>query len=105
MPERESQYKKIVKYIKEEVADGHLKQGDKLPSEKVLCQRFHLSRQTIRHATGELESEGIITRVRGSGSYVGKRQLKKKLLRKRRQWMIELGLVMRQLELLMTLLV
>ncbi len=75
MPERESQYKKIVKYIKEEVADGHLKQGDKLPSEKALCQRFHLSRQTIRHATGELESEGIITRVRGSGSYVGKRQL------------------------------
>lgn len=65
------QYKKVIDYILTEINEGHLKQGDRLPSEKELSEKFSLSRQTIRHATGELEKDGIITRVRGSGSYIG----------------------------------
>lgn len=64
-------YKQVIDYILSEINSGHLKEGDRMPSEKELSDKFSLSRQTIRHATGELESSGVITRVRGSGSYIG----------------------------------
>lgn len=64
-------YRAVIDWIRKEIANGHLKNGDRLPSEKELCDQFALSRQTIRHATGELEKEGLLTRVRGSGTYVG----------------------------------
>ena len=34
---------------------------------------FGLSRQTVRRAIGVLEAEGLVERVRGSGTYVGRR--------------------------------
>ena len=36
-----------------------------------LAGMFGVSRQTIRHATGELVNEGLLTRVKGSGTYIG----------------------------------
>lgn len=71
MTESQPQYKKVLDYILSEIGSGRLRQGDRLPSEKKLCEKFSLSRQTVRHATGELEKRGVITRVRGSGSFVG----------------------------------
>ena len=60
-------YRAVIDWIRQAVASGELRKGDRLPSEKELCEQFGLSRQTIRHATGELEKEGLLTRVRGSG--------------------------------------
>ncbi|MDD6380825.1 MAG: GntR family transcriptional regulator [Lachnospiraceae bacterium] len=71
MTESQPQYKKVIEYILSEIDSGHLKQGDRMPSEMELAEKFSLSRQTIRHATGELEKNKVITRIRGSGSYVG----------------------------------
>lgn len=71
MAEKKPRYLEVMDYIYSEMEKGALKQGDRMPSEKELCDRFGLSRQTIRHATGLLEKEGVITRVRGSGSYIG----------------------------------
>ena len=34
---------------------------------------FGVSRQTVRHAIGILETEGLVERVRGSGTYIEKR--------------------------------
>ncbi|MFN2926424.1 GntR family transcriptional regulator [Lachnospiraceae bacterium YH-ros2228] len=70
MSEKKPRYLEVVNYIYSELEKGNLKEGDRLPSEKELCDRFGLSRQTIRHATGLLEERGLITRVRGSGSYI-----------------------------------
>lgn len=42
----------------------------KLPSEQELCRAFSCSRQTIRSALGILEDRGLITKRRGSGSYL-----------------------------------
>ena len=64
-------YRAVIDWIRKEISAGHLKTGDRLPSEKELCDQFGLSRQTVRHATGELEKEGVLTRVRGSGTYLG----------------------------------
>ena len=43
---------------------------DKLPSEQELCERYQISRQTVRQALSVLEQEGLIDRRRGSGSVV-----------------------------------
>ena len=43
---------------------------DKFPSETILQKKFGYSRQTVRTALQQLEDEGLITRVRGSGTYV-----------------------------------
>ena len=63
-------YRAVMDWIRKETETGNLKAGDRLPSEKDLCDHFGLSRQTVRHATGELEKEGLLKRVRGSGTYV-----------------------------------
>jgi GntR family transcriptional regulator of arabinose operon len=42
---------------------------EKLPTEKELCRRYRVSRQTVRRALLALEQEGLITRRQGSGIY------------------------------------
>ena len=52
--------------------------GDKLPSENVLAARYGVSRQTIRKALEELEHEGYIYAVHGSGRYISERTIHRK---------------------------
>ena len=72
MTQVEPKYQQVVDWVKESIQGGRLKSGEKLMSEKELSEKFGLSRQTIRHATGELAAEGLVTRVRGSGTYIGR---------------------------------
>lgn len=60
----------------------HLVQGikfhqfkDKLPSENILAQKFGVSRMTARKVLSELESEGLVERIQGKGTYIKKRDL------------------------------
>ena len=41
-----------------------------LPTEYALCERFHVSRQTVRAALSHLEKEGYLKRRQGSGSFL-----------------------------------
>lgn len=41
----------------------------KLPSESVLCEQYHVSRQTVRAALRLLAEEGLIEKRQGSGSF------------------------------------
>jgi DNA-binding transcriptional MocR family regulator len=41
-----------------------------LPSELVLCERFQVSRHTIRAALAQLVNEGLVTRKKRSGTRV-----------------------------------
>ena len=72
--DREPKYQAVISWITENIRDGRLKEGDRLPSENELSRQFSLSRQTIRHALEVLEKEHIVTRVQGSGTYVGSGQ-------------------------------
>jgi len=56
-----------------------LKDGDKLPTERDLSERFQVSRATIRRAIGELVAEGRISPQVGRGSFVHTRQLEDSL--------------------------
>ena len=68
---QEPKYRVVYNWIVESMSNGSLKLGARLPSENELSQRFQLSRQTIRHAIDLLEQQKLVTRVRGSGTYVG----------------------------------
>ena len=74
MKQRESKYISLVNWIKEKIHMRELKPGDRLYSENELSEMFGLSRQTVRHAIGLLEEEGLVERIRGSGTYVGNRK-------------------------------
>ncbi len=42
----------------------------RLPGEQTLCDNYHCSRETVRHALELLEEEGLIIRMHGSGTYL-----------------------------------
>ena len=70
MAGQDPKYQKVILWVRSKIADGTFREGDRLPSEPQLGEMFGLSRQTIRHATGELERQNLVTRVRGSGTYI-----------------------------------
>jgi GntR family transcriptional regulator len=56
----------LIDFINEE----QLSIGDKLPTEKELCNMFRVSRVTLREAMRWLQENGFIYSKRGSGTYV-----------------------------------
>ncbi|MCR5527331.1 MAG: GntR family transcriptional regulator [Lachnospiraceae bacterium] len=63
-------YVKLYNWARTLILSGVMRYGDKLPSEHMLERKFSYSRQTVRTALEVLEKEGLITRVKGSGTYV-----------------------------------
>lgn len=63
-------YMELVNWIQEQIASENLLPGQKMYSENKLKELFHVSRQTVRHAIDVLESEDIVYRIQGSGTYV-----------------------------------
>ncbi|MCR5122467.1 MAG: GntR family transcriptional regulator [Ruminococcus sp.] len=66
-------YLMIVDWVKNRIATGNLKPNDRFLTEKQLCNIHGVSRQTVRQALTRLESENVLVRVRGSGTFVGTR--------------------------------
>lgn len=67
-------YQKLKGYIIETIESRALKPGEKIYSENELAEKFGISRHTVRHAIGELVSEGWLYREHGKGTFVDKRQ-------------------------------
>ena len=54
------------------MATQELQPGDPVPSERELCDRFGVSRMTVRQAVDTLAVEGLLQRVQGSGTFVAR---------------------------------
>lgn len=63
-------YFQLKKLLEEEIAAGRLAPGDRLPSEPAICAQFVVSRTTVRQALAELESDGLIRREKGRGTFI-----------------------------------
>ncbi|HZN47788.1 MAG TPA: histidine utilization repressor [Ramlibacter sp.] len=63
-------YEQVKGWIRQHIASGAWKPGDVVPSEAALMERFGISRMTANRALRELSTEGLVTRVQGSGTRV-----------------------------------
>ena len=63
-------YQQIKQHINEMMLNGHLKPGQRLPSEKELQEELEVSRITVRQAIQELALEEKVVRVPGKGTFV-----------------------------------
>ena len=63
-------YSYIVEQILHLIESGNLIQGEKLPSEVILAEKFGVSRPTIRQALSALEVLGVIECVGGKGNFI-----------------------------------
>ncbi|MCI9156585.1 MAG: substrate-binding domain-containing protein [Lawsonibacter sp.] len=66
-------YQSIADSLRLEIENGLYSSKQLLPTEQLLCQRFQISRQTVRRALSLLEEEGLIIRRQGSGSRLRER--------------------------------
>ena len=63
-------WKDISNALRADIAEGRYQQGDKLPTEAALAERFGVNRHTVRHGLSSLVEEGLVRTRRGAGAFV-----------------------------------
>lgn len=63
-------YAQIEEQIKSQIMNGTLKEGDALPSMRILAKELKVSIITTKRAYENLEREGFIESITGKGSFV-----------------------------------
>lgn len=74
-------YAQLIDIIVKKVNSGELKEHDKLPSEREICEQYDISRTTTRQAMIELEQDGYIYKEHGKGSFVSPKTYTQSLVR------------------------
>ena len=68
-------YEQITRQVKGLILRGELKEGEPLPSMRLLARELRISVITTKRAYEELEREGFLTTVPGKGCFVAPRNL------------------------------
>ena len=63
-------YLQVHRAVADEIARGTWRPEERLPPERVLCERFAVSRVTLRRALNALVSDGLLRASHGRGWYV-----------------------------------
>jgi len=63
-------YYKLAETLEEQINDGVYAKGERIPSERELCEMHGVSRMTVRLAIDELVKKGKLEKVQGQGTYV-----------------------------------
>ncbi|MEZ4508813.1 MAG: GntR family transcriptional regulator [Eubacteriales bacterium] len=68
-------FRQIIEHINAGIDSGTYSRGQAIPSEPELSKQFHTTRMTVRRAIDALESQGILYRVQGKGTFVSQFEL------------------------------
>ncbi|SDE99597.1 FadR/GntR family transcriptional regulator [Limimaricola pyoseonensis] len=60
----------IASDLARKILNGELAVGDRLPSERLLCAEYAVSRPVVREALSKLKSDGLVASRAGSGVFV-----------------------------------
>ncbi len=60
----------VARRVQQKILDGEWKQGDQIPSQRILSEHFNVSRASLREALLTLETLGLIRTEPGRGTYV-----------------------------------
>ncbi len=63
-------YYQLKTHFKDQMANGLLRPGDRLPTEREVCKSFGVSRAPVRQALTDLANEGYVYRRPGRGTFV-----------------------------------
>ena len=64
------EYNKAIEYVMDQIKDGSLGIGSKLPAERALAETLGIGRNSTREALRTLENMGVISSKQGSGNFV-----------------------------------
>ncbi len=67
---QQKSYTKVIDYIKQEIREGKLTSGSKLPAERELSGLLGISRNSVREAIRTLDIMGVISSQQGAGNYL-----------------------------------
>jgi DNA-binding GntR family transcriptional regulator len=63
-------YLQVVRALKDEIVSGVFPVGSQLPTEEELCERFSVSRYTVREALRRLREDSLVSSRQGAGTTV-----------------------------------
>jgi GntR family transcriptional regulator of arabinose operon len=67
-----TKYIVVYEYIRTYIDQKKFTSNTKIPSENFICNKFSVSRETVRTAIKKLVDEGLVYTVKGSGTYFNK---------------------------------
>jgi GntR family transcriptional regulator len=67
---RETAYTRLFHVLQERILNRSYSPGERLPTERSLCEEFGVSRITCRHAVRLLQERGLVERFPGRGTFV-----------------------------------
>jgi GntR family transcriptional regulator len=73
-------YYQLKQLILDDIKERELAAGDRLRGDHELSARYDVSRTVVRQALSELETEGVIERIKGRGTYVAPHKTSERLV-------------------------
>ncbi len=72
MPPYKPDYRRVADDLREQIRDGRLAPGAKLPTKREMCAHYAVSSQTIESAMLVLKTEGLVEGRQGKGVFVAR---------------------------------
>lgn len=69
-------YSQLKNLIIDKIENGEYAEDTKIPSEQELCEKYDISRPTVRQAISELTNNGYLYKEKGKGTFVKKKKTK-----------------------------
>ena len=63
-------YEQVMQRILSDIDEGVYSAGDRIPKEAELCEKYDVSRITVRRAVEELSKKGVLEKHQGKGTFV-----------------------------------